>query len=712
MIPRAPARVPVLVASIVLAACHRPDPYSTWQTYLGDPAATHYSSLAQIDTTNVTRLEVAWTYRTGDATASSQIQCNPIVVGGVLFGTSPGGKLFALDAATGEERWVFDPFEGKAESSFVNRGVTYWSDGSADERVFLTAGDLLYAVDAKTGTPVQSFGDGGRTSLKAGLGDAAQDLYVVATSPGVIYRDLLILGGRVAEGPGPAAPGHVRAFDVRTGELVWVFHTIPAPGEPGAETWPAPEQVERYRIGGANAWAGMSVDRERGLVFVPTGSATFDFYGGLRPGDNLYANSLLALDARTGERRWHYQVVRHDLWDRDLPAPPNLVTIERDGRRVDAVAQITKSGHVWVFDRETGAPLFPVEELKVPPSELRGEVTAPSQRLPLRPPPFARQAFTKDEITDISPEAHASVQERLAGLHFGGQFLPPSTEGTVIFPGFDGGGEWGGAAFDPATGWLYVNSNEMPWILTLVDLTVPNSFGRQVYLRHCAICHRDDLKGEPEGGVPPLGGLAGKLSKEDTATLVKEGRGFMPAYPFLGKEETEALIGFLYGDEKATGVPAWFQDDAVPYGHTGYHRFLDPEGYPAVRPPWGLLTAYDLSAGKIVWKVPLGEVQKLMERGIPKTGTENYGGPVVTAGGLVFIAASKDEHVRAFDKQTGQELWSYKLPYGGYATPATYEVGGRQFVVIAAGGGKMGTASGDVYVAFALQMRGAKFRPE
>ena len=681
-----------------------------WPVYLGDKASSHYSELKQINRRNVARLEVAWLYHSGDARKDnrSQIQCNPLIIGGVLYGTSPQLKLLALDAATGQEKWRFDPFaESGSNPVGVNRGVVFWRDGD-DRRILFTAGQQLFAVDTGTGKLVESFGDGGKTDLREGLGRDPKRLFVLANTPGVIYRDLLILGTRVSEGPGPSAPGHLRAYDVRTGKIAWTFHTIPQPGEPGYETWPP----DAYKYsGGANTWTGMAVDEKRGIVFCPTGSASFDFWGGDRVGANLYANCLIALDAKTGKRLWHYQFVHHDLWDRDLPAPPNLLTVRRGWRKIDAVAQVTKSGHVFVFNRETGEPLFPIEEIPVPPSKLQGEWASPTQPIPSRPGPFSRQLFTEDLVTEISPKSREVVLERFRKANRHRLYDPPSTNGTIIFPGFDGGAEWGGAATDPKRGILYVNGNEMPWILTMVPTKAKEgatlSSAHQIYNQICAACHGVNREGDPTRAFPTLANIGQKLKKPEIVELLKTGRGVMPSFAFLSEEQRDALADHLLGDDRVP--PASENREAAsdtifdsPYSHTGYNRFLDPEGYPAVRPPWGTLNAVDLNTGEYLWKVPLGEFLELTKRGIPITGTENYGGPVVTAGGLVFIAASKDEMIRAFDRDRGEELWQAKLPAGGYATPATYSVDGRQFVVIACGGGKMGTKSGDAYVAFAL----------
>ena len=494
----------------------------------------------------------------------------------------------------------------------------------------------------------------------------------------------------------------MRAYDARSGAIRWTFHTIPKPGEPGHETWP-PEAWKT--AGGANAWSGISVDHARGLVFLPTGSPSWDFWGGDRHGENLFGNSVLALKAATGERVWHYQVVRHDLWDRDLPQAPVLVSVRRGGREVDAVAQATKSGHIFVFDRETGEPLFPIEERNVPASDLKGERAWPTQPVPVKPPAFARQAFAEADATDISPASRAAVLERLRRVRSGGQFVPPSTQGTIIFPGFDGGAEWGGSAFDPETRLLYVNANEMPWILEMLELPPPGeggTLGARVYAQHCTVCHGVGGKGDPQRQFPPLTGLADRKKKPDVVTLLEKGKGVMPAFAFLPPAEIEAVASHVLGEPELDHAKGEAAKAGRPYTHLGYNRFLDPEGYPAVKPPWGTLNAIDLDAGEIRWSVTLGEVPELTKRGLPPTGTENYGGPIVTAGGLVFVGATKDQRFRAFDKRTGKRLWETTLPAGGYATPATYEKDGRQYVVIAAGGGKMGTPSGDVYMAFAL----------
>jgi quinoprotein glucose dehydrogenase len=705
-------RLGLLLAGILASTAPAGTAQRDWPVYLGDKESSHFSSLHQINRKNVGHLRIAWTYHSSTAAGNrfSQIQCNPLIIDGVLYGTSPELSLFALDAATGKELWRFVPPGSERGGLGVNRGLAYWAAGE-DRRILLVAGAYLYAIEANRGKVISSFGTNGRVDLKQDLGRDASRLYLVGTTPGIVFKNLLILGARVGEGPGPVAPGHIRAYDIRSGKLAWIFHTIPWPGEAGYETWPP--DAWQY-IGSANCWTGMALDETRGIVYIPTGSPAYDFWGGNRVGQNLFANCLLALDASTGKRVWHYQLVHHDLWDRDLPAPPNLVTLRRGGRKVDAVAQVTKSAQIFVFDRENGQPLFPIAECPAPASDLQGESAWPTQPLPTRPDPFARQLFTANEITDLSPEAHRAVLEQFMKLRPHAPFSPPSREGTIIFPGFDGGAEWGGAAIDPAKGILYVNSSEAPWILTMVEQHSGTgtglSGGAAIYSQICAACHGVDRAGNAARSFPSLQKIGDKLKKTDIATLLNTGKGMMPSFAFLTGAQREAVAGFLLGESRSLpsrsrGVDAANEGDAQirePYSMTGYNRWVDPNGYPANKPPWGTLNAIDLNTGCYLWRIPLGEYPELTAKGIPLTGTENYGGPIVTAGGLVFIAATRDEVFRAFDQKTGRLLWSTKLPAAGYATPATYLAGRRQFIVIACGGGKLGTKSGDAYVAFAL----------
>lgn len=705
------SRLALLLLSIVPFVAAAAD--SNWATYLGDKASSHYSTLKQITPRNVGKLEVAWTYRAGgmDTNNRTQIQCNPLVIDGVLYGTTPDLQLFALNAATGVELWRFNPTSVKGiTKAGVNRGLVYWADGD-DRRILFGCDHFLHAINASNGQRVASFGDGGAIDLKKDLGRDVSSLALQSSTPGVLYGDLLIMGMRLGEGPAPVAPGYIRAFNVRTGKLAWMFRTIPQPGEFGYDTWPP--NAYQY-TGAANVWTGFALDEKRGIVFCPTGSAAFDFWGGNRIGQNLFANCLIALDAKTGQRLWHQQLVRHDLWDRDLPAPPNLLTVTHRGKRIDAVAQVTKSGHVFVFDRETGEPLFPIREVPVPMSDLQGESAWPTQPIPTKPAPFSRQLFTYDDITDISPESHRQVLERFAKIRPHTPYLPPSRDGSIVFPGFDGGAEWGGAATDP-DGVLYVNGNEMPWVLTMVETkrkgTEPLASGEAIFTQICAACHGIDRQGNKAQNVPSLVDVEQRLKKPDVLALLKTGKGVMPSFDFLTENQRQLVVDYLLGTALAPPVnDAGRKEElggvdvlgTIPYTMTGYHRWLDTNGYPAIKPPWGTLNAIDLNTGEYRWRVTLGEWPELTAKGVPPTGTENYGGPVVTAGGLVFIAASRDEHLRAFDRKTGKELWKAKLPAAGYATPATYSVNGRQYIVIACGGGKIGTKSGDAYVAFAL----------
>lgn len=678
-------------------------PEREWRTYLHDPAVSHASPLRAIHPGNVSQLEVAWRYDSLDAHPGSQIQFNPLVVKGVLYGCSPTLRLFALDASTGEELWSFSPGVA-AEGWSSSRGVVYWQQGD-DERLLFGAGSFLYALDARTGKRVRDFGEDGRVDLRVGLGREVDGDFmgVVATTPGTLFEDLLLVGSRVGEGQG-AAPGHVRAYDVRTGEQRWIFHTIPHPGEYGYETWP-PDAWQRS--GGANAWAGISVDAEAGLAFVPTGSAAFDFYGADREGDNLFANTLLALDARTGARRWHFQTVRHDIWDRDLPAPPNLVEIVRDGERISAVAQVTKTGDTFLFERGTGEPLFPIREQPVAGPAVPGEFAAASQPAPTRPPPFVRQHFSLETLTDRSPELRAELVARVERMRFGDLWTPASVEGSVQYPGIDGGAEWGGAAWDADTGLLYVNANQVPWVLQMVQAAAdfdPMTSLSGGYLFGCGGCHGVDMQGDGVA-VPSLLDVDERMSLFEIYRIVRDGRGRMPAMAGTVAWWQNALLSlFVYTADAEDAPSNWAEQSEGPkvYLNAGYQKLLDAEQLPGTQPPWGNLTALDLSAGKIAWQIPLGDYPQVLAAGGRGLGAENYGGPIVTAGGLVFIAATPDGRFRAFDKRSGELLWEVELPAAGFATPASYEADGRQFVVIAAGGGKLGRPSGSQYVAFAL----------
>ncbi len=687
----AAAVVPLVVSLLKPAAA----PPHEWPVYGGNPEGTRYSPLKQINRSNVSRLQVAWTYDVSGGGGRGGLQTHPIVVNGILYANTPGGKVIALDGATGKPVWTWD---SKIVGQRV-RGMTFWS-GGAGQRIFASFGRYVYALNAKTGEPIAGFGKDGRIDLHQDLDRDPEKQSVSLTTPGIVYKDLFIAGGRESEGL-PASYGDIRAYDARTGKLRWKFHTIPRPGEYGYDTWP--KDAWTY-TGAANNWGGMSIDLKRGIVYVPTGSAASDFYGANRTGDNLFANCLLALDAATGKRIWHFQVVKHDIWDRDLPSPPVLVTVKHEGKMVDAVAQATKHGYVFLFDRVSGKPLFPIEYRKYPASTVEGEVTAETQPLPTRPAPFARQRLTEDLLTNRTPEAHKWALERFRTFLSDGQFIPLSLgKETVVFPGFDGGAEWGGQAFDPESALLFVNANDLAWTSSIVPNTPPAT-GREIYTAQCAACHGADLSGNSDQ-APSLADIRSRRTAEQITEAVQKGAGRMPGFPNLRPQALGTLVQYVMsGNSKENAKPAEPSPFDLKYRFTGYNKFLDPDGYPAVAPPWGTLNAINLNTGEYAWKIPLGEYPELAGQGIKDTGTENYGGPIVTAGGLVFIAATNfDRKFRAFDKDTGKLLWETVLPSSGNDTPATYEVNGRQYVVIAAAGGKArtgGTAA--VYVAFAL----------
>ena len=682
-----------------------------WPVYGGTPENNRYSPLKQINRANVQQLTVAWTF---DTEETGGLQTSPIVVDGVLYGLTPSEKVFALNAATGKLLWKFD---SGVKGTQPDRGLAYWSGSTRldagknnDRRIVVAVMNFVYELDAATGTPISSFGKDGRIDLREDLGrdPAAQSIYV--TSPAVIYKDLMIVGGRESETL-PASPGDVRAYDVRTGKLRWSFHTIPHPGEFGYGTWPK----DAWKTSGAaNNWTGMTVDAQRGIVYVPTGSAAFDFYGADRVGDDLLANCLLALNAETGERIWHFQAVKHDLWDRDFPSPPVLLTVDRDGKKVDAVAQTSKQGFVFLFDRTTGTPLFPIECRNYPPSNVPGEVAAQQQCLPVKPAPFARQLLTENLLSERTPEVHQWALEKFRGFRSEGQFVPFSVgKDTVIFPGFDGGAEWGGSAADPETGILYVNANDLPWTGALAENTSENT-PKALYLSQCAVCHGEKMAGSPPA-IPSLVGVGARMSQANVANTVRNGKGRMPGFANLEQDSDQwyGLLSYVMSGGKDGGKENDSKEvasngpplPAMKYHFTGYHKFLDPDGYPAVQPPWGTLNAINLNTGEYVWKIPLGEYPELAAQGLKDTGTENYGGPVVTAGGLLFIGATNfDKKLRAFDKSTGALLWETTLPFSANTTTAIYEVDGKEFVAIAAGGGKdPKSKSGGVYIAFALK---------
>ena len=761
-----------------------------WPVYNGGVDGDHYSRLKQITRGNVHRLQVAWTFDTGE---KGGLQANPLIVGHTLYAYTPTEKMVALDAATGKLKWRFDSGVVGTQPA---RGMSYWTDGK-EKRLFAGVMNFLYCLDPETGKPITSFGENGRVDLRKGLGGDFERQSIVLTTPGAIYKDLIIVGGRNPE-THPAPPGHIRAFDVRTGHLRWEFHTIPRPGEPGYETWP---KDAWKTAGAANNWAGMSIDVEHGIVYAPTGSAVMDFYGGDRIGDDLYANTLLALDASTGKPLWHFQGVHHDIWDRDFPSPPALFSVTHEGETVEAVAQTTKQGYLYLFNRLTGEPLYPVHEQAYPASTVPGEKASPTQPLPEKPEPFARQRLTEDMLTTRTPEAHAWAVKAFREMRSDGQFLPFVVDKqTVVFPGFDGGAEWGGPAIDPVARVLYVNANEMVWTGGLTPVGHAGSPGERLYRDQCAVCHGQDRTGSPPafpsligitrkltdekiastvrqgtgrmpsfpnvdepqvkellsflstgpaagegkelasvvsetaGGpgapdpaglavyeqrcaichgdhregilpsFPMLIGLGSRLSEAQTVALVHSGKGRMPPMPDLQGEHLEALLRFLGVDAASKAQAQAAANEPPQYTFTGYRKFLDPDGYPAFTPPWGTLSAIDLKTGRYLWKTPLGEYPALADLGMKITGSENYGGPIVTAGGVLFIGATVyDRRFHAYDSRSGKLLWETQLPFAGMATPSTYMIDGRQFVVIASSGGRDPKSPvGGAYVAFAL----------
>jgi quinoprotein glucose dehydrogenase len=688
------------------SAASSPGKTVDWPIYGGEPSNDHYSALTQINRQNVGQLQQAWVFDTGEKGA---LQTSPLVIGRVLYAYTSMQKVIALDAASGKLLWKFD--SGVAGSGPM-RGLAYWTNGK-QRRILAGVMNFLYALDPTTGKPIPSFGENGRIDLRKGLGRDYHLESLAITTPGVVYKNLIIMGAMEPE-THPAPLGDIRAFDVRTGALVWRFHTIPRPGEFGYDTWP---KGAWKSAGSANNWAGMTIDTRRGIVYVPTGSAVFDFYGGDRIGDDLFADTLLALDANTGKRIWYFQGVHHDIWDRDFPAAPALVTVEHDGKRVDAVAQTTKQGYVYLFNRATGQSLFPIEERQYPPSTVPGEVASPTQPLPTSPKPYARQLLTADMLTNRTPAAHAWAEKKFKTFRSDGQFVPFGLDQqTIVFPGFDGGAEWGGPAVDPSTGVIYINSNEMAWTGGLIRSKAAASQGEKIYQNQCGICHGSDRAGSPPT-FPSLIDIDKRMTTQQIVDKVHMGGGRMPPFPNVAGSDLVALLEYLKNDPQApasakTAEQAETESTHVPgsdqsgggYMFTGYRKFLDPDGYPALTPPWGTLNAIDLNTGKYLWKIPLGEYPGLTAKGMTNTGTENYGGPVVTAGGLLFIGATAyDKKIRAFNSQTGGLLWQADLPAPGVATPATYMVDGKQYVVIAAAGGKMDKVPYEgFYVAFAL----------
>ncbi|EAR02828.1 PQQ-binding-like beta-propeller repeat protein [Maribacter sp. HTCC2170] len=672
--------------------------YTTWSSYLGDSGRSHYSTLSEITPENVENLKIAWSYKAPDW---GQMQMNPIVVDTILYGVTAALRAFALNATTGKELWRFgDSLQAWHSTS---RGVSYWEKDN-DKRILFTHGPDLYALNALTGQPIKGFGIQGKIDLRSGLPESDMDKFVISSTPGTIFKDLIVMPLRLSEDV-DAAQGDIIAFNVITGAVEWVFHPIPHPGEEGFETWEDKNAWQNVFVGAANNWAGMAVDEELEIIYIPTGSAAPDFYGGMRKGSNLFSDCLLALNANTGERIWHFQFTHHDIWDRDPPAPPNLLMVERNGRKIPAVAQVTKQGYVYVFNRKTGEPLFDIEEKLVPKSTLKGEEAWPTQPFPVAPKPFARQSSDLTE-NDISPFAE-NRDELLALLKSIDKriYAPPGMNPALLLPGYDGAAEWGGAGTDPDDGIIYVNSNEMPWIMQMQEVNQKGSaasLGEKLYNNNCIICHLADRSGIQLSGFPALTNLKATKSREEVALQINQGKGMMTGFPQITGKEMEALLNFLFDENDKQEVLSDTKSYPLPYKHLGYNKFFDSKGNPAITTPWGTLHAIDLNTGEYIWSIPFGDTPSLGEHG-KGTGTENYGGPVITENGLLFIGATKDGYFRVFDKHSGEILWEQRLPAAAFATPAMYEVDGKQYIAIACGGEKLGTEKGNQIIAFALE---------
>ncbi|RZS96804.1 PQQ-binding-like beta-propeller repeat protein [Cecembia calidifontis] len=704
------SQIAIIVLLIFFISCGQKETIDNgWGAYKADPKSTSYSPLDQINLSNVSQLENVWIFQMSDLEPGADpvsSQSNPIIVDGVMYVNSGKQTVYAIDAATGKEIWSFKSLK-EGMPSAASRGVTYWESGD-DKRILYSSGNDLMAINAKTGKLIPSFGKEGRVNLNEGVRDDPDKISVTLTTPGRIYKDLIIIGSRLPDFYG-APPGYIRAYNCKTGELVWTFHTIPLPGEPGYETWPP----DAYKYaGGANSWAGMSVDTERGMVFIALGSPSYDFYGADRAGENLYGNSVLALDAATGQYKWHFQTVHHDLWDYDLPSPPNLVTIKKDGKDVDAVAQVTKHGFIFVLDRDTGQPLFPVEERPVPQSNIPGEVTWPTQPFPLKPAPFVKQFMTEEDLNYYSEEDYQAILQQFRSVRYEGLFTPPDLKGTLSLPATRGGANWGGAAFDPNSTYLYIRGNNLPEIMTIVDIDKhfaarDNSVfesGRVVYMQHCATCHGEDKKGIPPT-FPDVSNLKDKMSENLALEKIRIGGGAMPGYAgVLTEAEQSAIIAYLYDkvDQASDGaVDNSNEEKPVRYGNiTAYRTWSGPSGNPAMKGPWGTLNALNLSTGEYEWQIPLGNDEKLQEPGGPLTGLLGRSGPMVTAGGLVFISGAEDKKIWAFDAKTGKMVWEYTLPAANNANVCSYQVNGKQYVALTVGGTKE-NPSGSV-MAFAL----------
>ena len=701
--------------------------HTTWSDYGGSPDGAQYSALRQINRTNVRKLQQAWVYEMGDERGYA---FNPIVIGSCMYVLAHNNSVVALDAASGRELWSHR-FDAKT-SLITNRGLNYWeSADKKDRRLILAVDNALQELDASTGKPIAAFGSAGRVDLRESLGRDPKRLALVQSyNPGRIFHDLLILGSATNE-EYESGPGDIRAYNILTGHLEWTFHTIPHPGEVGYETWPKDAWKS---VGGANAWSGMALDEKRGMVFVPTASPKYNFYGANRTGANLFGDCLLALDARTGKLIWYYQTVHHDIWDYDNATTPMLLTVRHGGKMVDVVAQASKVGFVWVFERETGKPLWPVEERPVPKSDMPGEETSHTQPFPSKPPAFARQVFTEKDLSPfLEPVEREQLRRQIRSARNNGLFTPPGLEETVEMPGNNGGANFGGAAIDPAKGYLYVVSKDLPSMLKLtlavepLKTGSPEVRGRALFEANCSLCHGSNREGKPPA-IPSLVDVRSRLSEKQIEDAVYYGKGPMPSFARLSNPEVGTLVAYLTHPDLAPNVPASGTpaakvvtgDPASAHYRSGFGFMFANSGLPVIAPPWTTMTAYDLNAGTIRWQIPLGEVPELAALGYTKTGSHfPKVNPVVTAGGLIFTG-SRDRKVRALDSSTGKVLWEVELGAALDGMPAVYEIGGREYVVFCAAARSTThthavaghPASQDpihgAYVAFALPEAGGK----